>query len=57
VFGDRYELHGLDEQDAPAELTSEAWSSFRESLRILGMCIREAPEFAARKRRKAHPTQ
>jgi uncharacterized protein (DUF362 family) len=41
--------------DAPAELTSESWSSFKESLRILGMCIREAPEFAARKRRKAHP--
>jgi hypothetical protein len=25
---------------------------FLKSLRILGLCVREAPEFAARKRRK-----
>jgi uncharacterized protein (DUF362 family) len=38
--------------EAPAELKSEAWKSFKESLRLLGMCLKEAPEFAARKRRK-----
>ena len=26
---------------------------FKQSLKILGTCVKEAPEFAARKRRKA----
>lgn len=38
---------------APAELKSESMRYFLESLRILGLCVKEAPEFAARKRRKA----
>ena len=38
---------------APAELKSEGMKYFLESLRILGLCVKEAPEFAARKRRKA----
>jgi len=36
--------------EAPAELTREGMRFFKESLRILGMCVKEAPEFAARKR-------
>lgn len=39
--------------DKPADLTREGWRHFKESLRILGMCVKEAPEFAARKRTKA----
>ncbi len=38
--------------DAPAELKAESMKYFLESLRVLGLCVREAPEFAARKRRK-----
>lgn len=38
---------------APAELKAEGLKYFKQSLKILGTCIREAPEFAARKRRKA----
>jgi hypothetical protein len=38
--------------EAPATLTNESMHLFLKSLRILGTCIREAPEFAARKRRK-----
>ena len=37
---------GLD----PAELKTESMKYFLQSLRILGLCIREAPEFAAKKR-------
>jgi len=37
---------GLD----PAELKRESMKYFLKSLRILGLCIREAPEFAAKKR-------
>jgi len=42
----------------PARLHSEAWKYFRESFRILGTCLREAPEFAAARRRRhaAAPT-
>ena len=36
----------------PAELKRESMRYFIESLRILGLCVKEAPEFAARKRRK-----
>jgi hypothetical protein len=34
----------------PAELQRTGWSAFGQSLKILGTCIKEAPEFAARKR-------
>ena len=36
----------------PAKLRSEAWKYFRESFRVLGTCIKEAPEFAAARRRR-----
>lgn len=36
----------------PAELKNEGMKYFKESLRILGLCVKEAPEFAARKRLK-----
>ncbi len=43
---------------APAELKKESWKLFFRSLGILKTCLIEAPEFAARKRRKAvHPVQ
>ncbi len=35
----------------PLELKKDSWRLFRKSLSILGTCIREAPEVAARKRR------
>ena len=31
----------------PAELTRTGWAAFGQSLKILGTCIKEAPEFAA----------
>jgi hypothetical protein len=34
----------------PAELKTESMKYFLESLRILGLCVREAPEFAAKRR-------
>ena len=37
----------------PAELTRTGWAAFAQSLKILGTCIKEAPEFAARHRRVA----
>ena len=37
----------------PAELKRESMKYFLQSLRILGTCVREAPEFAARKRHKS----
>ena len=43
---------GCVPSDAPAApLRREGWSAFAESLRVLGMCVREAPEFEARRRR------
>lgn len=39
--------------DLPAILKTESMEYFKKSLRILGLCVKEAPEFAARKRRKA----
>ena len=39
--------------DEPAELTQEGMKFFLESFRILGLCVKEAPEFAAKKRMKA----
>ncbi|MEI6970463.1 MAG: DUF362 domain-containing protein [bacterium] len=35
----------------PLTLKKNSWALFRKSLRVLGACVREAPEFAARKRR------
>ena len=40
---------------APAELERAGWAAFRQSLGILGTCIREAPEFATRKRKVVAP--
>jgi uncharacterized protein (DUF362 family) len=40
--------------EAPAEVTRAGLHAFRQSLGILGTCIKEAPEFAARKRAKGH---
>ncbi|MFH1531939.1 MAG: DUF362 domain-containing protein [Pseudomonadota bacterium] len=37
--------------DAPAQLNKQSMALFLESLRILGTCIKEAPEVAARRRR------
>jgi hypothetical protein len=42
-----------DVGDAPARLEPETLRMIGKSLRILGTCVREAPEFAARRRRKA----
>jgi hypothetical protein len=39
--------------DAPAELKTTGAAAFARSLGILGTCVREAPEFAARRRRAA----
>jgi uncharacterized protein (DUF362 family) len=36
----------------PAELKRDSMKYFKQSLKILGTCVKEAPEFAARKRRK-----
>ncbi len=41
-----------DVGDAPMKLKRESMRYFLESLRILGLCVKEAPEFAARKRLK-----
>jgi len=38
--------------EAPARLKRESLKLFKKSVRVLGTCIREAPEFGARKRRK-----
>ena len=39
-----------DVGDCPAVLKNESMRYFKESLRILGLCVREAPEFAAKRR-------
>jgi hypothetical protein len=41
--------------EQPAELTRTGWAAFGESLKILGTCVKEAPEFAARHRKLAAP--
>ncbi len=47
------EAAGWDDVGAePAELKRETWKMIKKSLAILGTCVREAPEFEARKRRK-----
>jgi hypothetical protein len=38
---------------APLELKGDAMRLFRKSLTILKNCVKEAPEFAARRRRLA----
>ena len=50
--GDLDRAGWTDVGEAPAELRPESMKYFLKSLRVLGTCIREAPEFAARKRRK-----
>jgi uncharacterized protein (DUF362 family) len=40
--------------DAPAHVTRAGMHAFKQSLGILGTCIKEAPEFAARKRAKGY---
>jgi uncharacterized protein (DUF362 family) len=51
---DRLDAPGWsDVGDAPAELRKESMKLLRKSFRILGTCIKEAPEFKARKRRIA----
>jgi uncharacterized protein (DUF362 family) len=42
-----------DVGETPAELRKESMKLLRKSFRILGTCIKEAPEFQARKRRLA----
>ena len=39
--------------DEPAQLHRETLRLLRTATRVLGTCVREAPEFAARKRRRA----
>ncbi len=42
-----------DVGQAPAKLHRDSMKYFLQSLRILGTCVKEAPEFAAKKRRAA----
>ena len=42
--------------DVPAELKRMGWRAFARSLRILGTCLKEAPEFGARRRSVATRT-
>jgi len=42
---------------APAEMKKESMKLFGKSLKILGTCIKEAPEFAAKKRHKHEARQ
>ncbi len=39
--------------DQPAEIKKTGWAAFRESLRILWLCIKEAPEFDQRRQMSA----
>jgi uncharacterized protein (DUF362 family) len=49
---DRLDAPGWgDVGETPAELRKESMKLFRKSFRILGTCIKEAPEFQARRRR------
>ena len=41
-----------DVGEDPLELKRDSWKLFKKSLAILGTCIKEAPEFAAKKRIK-----
>jgi hypothetical protein len=42
---------------APAEISRLGARAFAQSFKILGTCVREAPEFANKKRRVAMPPQ
>jgi hypothetical protein len=47
--------HGFPQVgETPAEVTRAGIHAFKQSLGILGTCIKEAPEFAARKRAKGY---
>ena len=49
---DDLESAGWDDVgDAPAELKKESMRLIMKSFKILGGCIKEAPEFSARRRR------
>ncbi|MDA0322800.1 MAG: DUF362 domain-containing protein [Verrucomicrobia bacterium] len=51
---DDLETKGWDDVgDAPLKLKQDSMKLFMRSLRILGTCMREAPEFAARRRRSS----
>src|SRR4029077_6426000 len=39
--------------ESPAEFTRAGMHAFKQSIGILGTCMKEAPEFASRKRREA----
>jgi hypothetical protein len=43
--------------EAPATVTRAGMHAFKQSLGILGTCIKEAPEFASRRRHAARRTQ
>lgn len=40
-----------DVGQTPLRLRKDSWKLFRKSIRILGLCLKEAPEFSARRRR------
>jgi uncharacterized protein (DUF362 family) len=42
-----------DAGDTPYQLHKSGWSAFARSLGILGMCVKEAPEFGTRRLRRA----
>ena len=49
---DDLEVRGWDDVGPePLGLKKRSFALFRKSIRILGTCLKEAPEFAARKRR------
>ncbi len=49
---DNLTARGWDDVGAdPLTLKKDSWNLFKKSLSILGTCIKEAPEFSARKRR------
>ena len=45
------ELGYPDVGEQPAELTRTGWAAFGQSIKILGTCVKEAPEFSLRKRK------
>ncbi|MFC1461972.1 DUF362 domain-containing protein [Verrucomicrobiota bacterium] len=54
---DELETEGWDDVgDAPAELHKDSMKLILKSFKLLGGCIRQAPEFAARKRRLKRST-
>jgi len=52
ISPDKLDVPGwTDVGQTPAELKNESMKLFAKSMRILGTCIKEAPEFGARRRR------